>query len=124
MMPRLHVRQNGSRAAPQIVIETLRRRFNGRVAPRFVVAGAESDFDSLDRSQMAIPHHFDRLAEFRIGSLLRSDLIDRLSLSNRADEPFPLSEGMCERLFAVNVFSLLQCGERDERVPMIGRGDN
>ena len=103
---------NGSRAAPEIVIETMRRGRDGCVAHRFVVAGVESDFDSLDRPQVTIPHQFHCLAKFRIGPLLRSDLKDRLPLGDLADKPLPLGEVVRDGLFAVNVFSLLQCGQR------------
>jgi hypothetical protein len=124
MMPGSHVRQFRSGAGPLVVIEMVGWRDNLRVALRFVIAGRQAYFDTLNRSEDAASNQLDGAAKFRTRPLLAAGLEDSFLISDFTIDKLSFVKRVRDRLFAVNVFSVSQSFKRAECVPVVGRGDD
>ena len=124
MMAGPHVRQCFSRAAPAVVIEIGGRGGHGGVPLGRVVARLQTDFDALDRAEVAVTNELNGLAEKGVGTLLRADLDDGLALGCFPANNLRFGEEVREGLFAIEVFVAPQGLERVQGVPVVGRGDD
>src|SRR5690606_36226206 len=80
--------------------------------------------DALDLSDATISNQLASLQELARRALLASGLKDAAEASRRIDHATALLDREGERLLAVDVLSGLARMDRDERVPVIGHGDD
>jgi hypothetical protein len=80
--------------------------------------------DFKEFADATISNEFGGQPEPGIGALLAAGLEDSLGTTDGIADVAALLNRQSERLFAVNVFAGLRCGNRDFRMPVIGGADN
>src|ERR1041385_4767791 len=74
MMPRPQVGQHRGGTAPKVVIQPFGWRNHLRIAHEPGVALRQADLHALDFADVSVANELDALAEFKFGTLLRTDL--------------------------------------------------
>ncbi len=115
------VRLPGSRAQPAVPIEALADGFLGQV----FLLGRGTDVD-MDRQHLSDPPAADQFAgeaEVALAALLAAGLKHAAVSSHRRDHVPGLADRQRQRLLAVDVLAGPGRRARDDRVPVVGRGN-
>ena len=109
------------RAAPQVPIQSRLQGFLRQIARPAGIA--EAALHVLNRADDAVAHQFARHAKFMHGTLHGAGLQDALVPLDGFDDFHGLVNVVRQRLLAIDVLAGAQRGQRDDRVPVVGRGD-
>jgi hypothetical protein len=104
MMPSQHIGKFFARAAPKIVIDSLRRILHGIGCLRLLVSWWQPDFDGLQFAERTGSNQRNGLSELGPASLLRSGLKDGFTLLDLAANFEAFGKPMRDRLFTVDGF--------------------
>ncbi len=116
------VTAEGSRTEPHVPIHALRNGLSWQVA--FGRRATDFDEDFFHFSDETTADEFARDAKSGRGALHGARLQHTPVLADGVDHLAAFANGQGKRFFAVDIFARFRGGASDQRVPVIGRGNN